>query len=69
MTTTLIRMSPERVAFMVKVAAHFGDLQTRVFESPGRIRNMAAGATKPSDAVLKALRLERAGDAYLFRLS
>ena len=69
MKTKLIRLSPERVAFMVKVADHFGDLRTRVFESPGRIRNMAAGVTEPSDAVLQALRLERAGDAYLFNLS
>ena len=56
---TVLRYNPRQVALMVAIADHFGDLNGCVFESPGRIRDMAKGETQPSDGVLAALSLKR----------
>jgi hypothetical protein len=65
----VFRYSPRQVALMIAIADHFDDLSGRIFESPGRIRDMAKGETQPSDGVLSALELKRNVGGFHFKTS
>lgn len=65
----VFRYNPRQVALMIAIADHFDDLSGRIFESPGRIRDMAKGETQPSDSVLSALGVKHDTGAFHFKTS